>query len=109
MSLVHSWFRLQWALSCPNPVGLIPVVLIAAGSTFLLGFVIERICRLLNVTSNVTATLVLLGTLKNYGLAAGISLALFERETALPATVSTIFMIIYIIWLNYKTGRQKRE
>ncbi len=85
-----------------NPIGLIPVFLIAACSTFALGFVIERIAILLKVKADITTSLVLLGTLKNYGLAAGVSLALFGSETALPATVSTIFMIIYIIWLGYK-------
>ncbi|MCF8127879.1 MAG: hypothetical protein K9N10_05165 [Deltaproteobacteria bacterium] len=53
----------------------------------------------------VTKSMVLLATLKNYGMAAGISLALFDRETAVPATVATIFMIIYIIRLNYKTTK----
>lgn len=91
-----------------NPVGLIPVILIAVCSTFVLGFVLERISVLLKVDSKITTTLVLLGTLKNYGLAAGIALALFSRETALPATVSTIFMIVYIIWLNFRTRRAER-
>ncbi len=90
-----------------NPVGLLPVVLIAACSTFLLGFILERICVLLAIKTAVTKSIVLLGTLKNYGMAAGISLALFSRETALPATVSTIFMIIYIIWLNHRARRLK--
>ncbi len=87
-----------------NPVGLIPVVLIAVATTFILGFVIEWIGKIAKLDQEITTSLVLLGTLKNYGLAAGIALALFGKETALPATVSTIFMIIYIIWLNFKTG-----
>ena len=50
-------------------------------------------------------SLVLLGTLKNYGIAGGLALTLFSRKTALPATVSSVFMIVYIIWLDFK----KRE
>ncbi len=92
-----------------NPVGLVPVILIAVCSTFVLGLILERICALLKVDTNIATTLVLLGTLKNYGLAAGIALLLFGKETALPATVSTIFMIIYVIWLNYKTHRGRTE
>jgi len=88
-----------------DPVGLLPVVLIAACSTFLMGFVLEKFCEIFKVGTAVTKSIVLLGTLKNYGMAAGISLALFGRKTALPATVSTIFMIIYIIWLNYRTKK----
>ena len=55
-------------------------------------------------------SLILLGTQKNTGLAAGLALALFSEKTAVPATVSTIFMIVYIIWLSlqqrwkHKTG-----
>jgi BASS family bile acid:Na+ symporter len=88
-----------------DPIGLMPVVLIALCTTFLLGFLLERICVFLKTDPAATTTIVLLGTLKNYGLAAGIALALFERETALPATVSTIFMIVYVIWLNFRTRK----
>jgi hypothetical protein len=31
-----------------------------------------------------------------------LALALFSKQTAVPATVSVIFMIVYIIWLGYK-------
>jgi BASS family bile acid:Na+ symporter len=52
-------------------------------------------------------SLVLLGTIKNYGLAGGLSLALFSTQTAVPATVSTIFMTVYIAWLGMKSkGRE---
>ena len=90
-----------------NPAAVLPVVVIAASTTFLLGFFLEKICAFFNIEAAVTKSVVLLGTLKNYGMAAGISLALFSRETALPATVSTIFMIMYFIWLNYKTKNPK--
>ncbi|MBI5966494.1 MAG: hypothetical protein HY882_01365 [Deltaproteobacteria bacterium] len=33
---------------------------------------------------------------------AGLALALFSDQTAIPATVSTIFMIVYIIWLSFQ-------
>jgi bile acid:Na+ symporter, BASS family len=48
---------------------------------------------------------VLLGTLKNYGLAGGLALSFFDTKTALPSTVSVVFMIIYIIWLEFKKIR----
>ncbi len=44
----------------------------------------------------------LLGTLKNYGLAGGLALSFFDTKTALPSTVSVVFMIIYIIWLEFQ-------
>ena len=52
-------------------------------------------------------SLVLLGTLKNYGIAGGLALALFSKEAASPSTVSSVFMIIYIIWLEWKLHRGK--
>jgi BASS family bile acid:Na+ symporter len=50
-------------------------------------------------------SLVLLGTLKNYGIAGGLALALFSKKTAIPATVSSVFMIVYIIWLDFQKRR----
>jgi BASS family bile acid:Na+ symporter len=70
-----------------------------------LGWVIEKIGLLFRIDPDTITSLVLLGTLKNYGLAAGLSLALFSEQTAVPATVSSIFLIIYIIWLGFKKRR----
>ena len=50
----------------------------------------------------------LLGTLKNYGIAGGLALTLFSRKTALPAAVSSVFMIVYIIWLDLKKRRMEQ-
>ena len=49
-----------------------------------------------------TNRLRLLGTLKNYGLAAGLALSLFSKEKALPAAVFMIFMMPYLAWLDFK-------
>jgi BASS family bile acid:Na+ symporter len=89
-----------------QPLSLAPVAAIALASTFVLGEVIERVARLCRLAPDTTVSLVLLGTLKNYGLAGGLALSLFGQQTAVPATVSTIFMIIYIIWLGFKRRRQ---
>jgi bile acid:Na+ symporter, BASS family len=86
-----------------QPSSLMPVALIALASTFLLGWGIERLGRFFQVRPQALISLVLLGTLKNYGLAGGLALALFSKETAVPATVSTVFMIVYIIWLGFKS------
>lgn len=85
-----------------QPLSLLPVAAIAIASTFLLGWIIESVGDLFHIDPRTVSSLVLLGTLKNYGLAAGLSLTLFSRQTALPATVSTIFLIVYIIWLGFK-------
>jgi BASS family bile acid:Na+ symporter len=88
-----------------QPLLIAPVALIALASTFLLGFGIEAIGRLLGVGREKMISLMLLGTHKNTGLAAGLALTLFSDKTALPATVSTIFMIVYLIWLSLKGRR----
>ena len=85
-----------------QPLSLLPVFLIAVCCTFLWGEVIERLCRWRGLEQPLTVSLILLGTLKNYGLAGGLALTLFSTQTSVPAAVSTVFMIVYIIWLNAK-------
>jgi len=93
---------LNQAIFLDQPLSLLPTATIALASTFLLGFVIHGVGRLFRAESKKMTSLLLLGTQKNTGLAAGLALALFNDQTAIPATVSTIFMIVYIIWLSFK-------
>jgi BASS family bile acid:Na+ symporter len=85
-----------------RPLSILPVFLVALASIFLLGFIIDRIGRLLRIEPPKRLSLVLLGTHKNTGLAAGLALTLLGERTALPATVSTVFMIVYIVWLSFR-------
>lgn len=79
--------------------------LIALGSTFFLGFIINSLFRLWHIDHPMRINLVLLGTHKNTGLAGGIALALYSEKTALPATITTIFMLVYVIWLSFQARR----
>lgn len=85
-----------------RPDSLIVVAIIAVLSMFLLGWLIERVARLAKLSDEVTTSLTLLGTLKNYGIAGGIALTLFSKEAAMPSTVSAVIMILYVIWLEYR-------
>jgi BASS family bile acid:Na+ symporter len=85
-----------------HPWSLMPVALIAVASTFLLGWGIERTGRFFRIEEKTLTSLVLLGTLKNYGVAGGMALALFSEKTSVPSTVASVFMIIYFIWLEFK-------
>lgn len=85
-----------------RPMTLVPAAIIALASTFFMGWVIERVGRLTRVDSRTIITLVLLGTQKNTGLAAGLALTLFSEKTAVPATITTIFMLVYMIWLSFR-------
>lgn len=85
-----------------RPFSILPVFLVALAAIFLLGWTIERTGRLFKIDPPKRLSLVLLGTHKNTGLAAGLALTLLGERTALPATVSTVFMIVYVIWLSIK-------
>jgi BASS family bile acid:Na+ symporter len=100
--LTYTIVGLNRELILNQPLSLSPVVFIALLSTFLLGWGIEKAGALLHVPQKVLTSLVLLGTLKNYGLAGGLALALFSKKTSMPATVSTVFMIVHIIWLEFR-------
>jgi len=92
-----------------QPELLAPVALVALLSTFVWGEVIARSGRRLGLAAPTATSLVLLGTLKNYGLSGGLALTLFDTKTAVPATVSTVFMIIYIIWLGWQGRRREKR
>ena len=100
--VMYTIVGLNRELFLQQPLTLTPVVVIALASTFLLGWLIEQAGRLFPIDRATLTSLVLLGTLKNYGIAGGLALTLFSRKTALPATVSSVFMIVYIIWLDFK-------
>ena len=90
-----------------QPLSLLPVAMISVASTFILGWIIEVVSKIARLDNKKTISMVLLGTLKNYGLAGGLALSFFDTKTALPSTVSVISMIVYIIWLDFKQNRFK--
>jgi BASS family bile acid:Na+ symporter len=85
-----------------EPSMIAPVAVIIFAGTFILGFLIEKAGYLLQVDRKTIISLVLLGTMKNQGIAGGLALSLFSREAALPAAVSTIIMIVFFIWLDIR-------
>jgi len=100
--LVYTIVGLNRDVFVGRPLSLLPVGAIALASTFVLGFGIEFFGRLLRIDRGTNVSLVLLGTVKNYGLSAGLALALFGKATAVPSTVSSVFFIVYVIWLNVR-------
>ncbi len=85
-----------------RPLDLVFIAAIAVASTFLLGLVIEKICVFYRIPKEKIIALLLLGTLKNYVLAGGIALAVFNKQAAPPAIVFIFVMFIYEIWLKSK-------
>ena len=100
--IVYTIIGLNRELFFDRPLALVPPALIALTSTFLLGLGIEGVGRLLRVHPQTITSLVLLGTHKNTGLAAGLALTLFTQKTAVPATITTVFMLVYIVWLSFR-------
>jgi len=81
---------------------LLTVALICLIITFILGLLIDWICSLIHIPIDTRTSLVLLGTLKNQAMAGGLALTLFTQEASLPAAVSSVIMIFYVIWLDFK-------
>ncbi len=103
--VLYSIVGINQNLIFARPLMLAPLVLVVLAATFLLGFIIEKIGVLAKVDKKNVISLVLLGTLKNQGIAGGIAIALFEKEAALPSAVYSIFMILYVMWLDLRRRR----
>jgi len=88
-----------------RPLSIVPVAGVVFATTFVLGWVIERTCILFKVDKKNIISLVLQGTLKNQGIAGGMAIALFEKEAAVPSAIYSIFMILYIIWLDWRKSK----
>ena len=88
-----------------RPLDVVFMFVIAAVSTFLLGFIINLVGNYYGTAKEKISSLVFLGTMKNYGLAGAIALNVFNKQAALPALVFSVVMFVYTIWLKYKMGR----
>jgi bile acid:Na+ symporter, BASS family len=85
-----------------RPLTIVPIAGVVFATTFVLGWAIQKTCVLFKADKKNIISLVLQGTLKNQGIAGGLALALFEKEAALPSAVYSIFMIFYIMWLDWR-------
>ena len=96
---------LNRSLILGQPGSLIPVFIVLICATFLLGFLIDWVLSLLHIPQETRTSLALLGTIKNQGVAGGLALVLFGQEAALPAAVSAVVMIFYVLWLDFLKRR----
>jgi BASS family bile acid:Na+ symporter len=92
-----------------DPAMLLAPMVIALFCTFGLGGAISGVARLFGLGREITVSLVMLGTLKNAALAGGLALSLFNKQTAVPATVCAIFLIVYFIWLSFWEERSRKR
>ena len=105
--VVYTSVGLNREVLLSQPLSLIPAAVITVATTFLLGYLIERAGRVIQLDPKKVVSMVLLGTSKNAGFAAGLALTLFDRQTAIPSTIQTIFMLSYVIFLDLKKRRTR--
>ncbi len=84
-----------------HPDLLILISAIAILRTFVSGHLIDLLSRGLKVDPKRRVSYVLFGSYKNLGLAAAISLMLFNERAAIPAAIATPFEFLFLIWFNY--------
>ncbi|TFF91825.1 hypothetical protein EU546_08140 [Candidatus Thorarchaeota archaeon] len=100
--IVYTIVGLNNEVFLSDPLSLVPLAVIVACGTFVMGYVAERIGEWLEVGPDKTMSLVLLGTSKNSGFAAGLAITLFSVESTVPSTITTVFMLLYFIFLDLK-------
>lgn len=84
---------------------LLVIVIIALVSTFFFAFIIRKIGFYFRINEKRITSLLLMGTMKDCGLAGGIALILFGRKVALPSLIFAVFTFVYINWLKYRISR----
>lgn len=103
--VLYSMIGINRNLIFSNPWTIVPIAAIGFGTTFVLGWVIQKTCVLCMVNKKNIISFVLQGTLKNQGIAGSLAIALFEKEAALPSAIYSILMIVYIMWLDWQKKR----
>ncbi len=74
---------------------------IAILRTFVSGHLIDLLARVLRVDEKRRISYVLFGSYKNLGLAAALSLLLFNERAAIPSALTIPFEFLFLIWLTY--------
>jgi BASS family bile acid:Na+ symporter len=100
--ILYTMIGLNHSIILNRSTTLLTVVFISVITTFILGFLIDWVCSLFHIPRETRTSLVLLGTLKNQALAGGLALTLFAKEASLPAAASSMIMVVYFIWLDFK-------
>jgi len=80
---------------------LLKITIIAIAISFILGYAIELIAKVLHVDQATNVSLILMGTKKNYGLASVIALTLLSERAAIPGTICLVFAILHTVWLSF--------
>lgn len=85
------------------PLDILLIFVVAFAAVFLVTLALMLVARFFKVSPATISSLLLLGTMKNYGLAGGIALFIFNNEVALPALIFSVFMFLNLIWLKFRS------
>lgn len=103
------FFIVFYALAAHNahlirqwPAELTLTALLAFATVFLPTLTLVFIGLFHKISRPTISSLLLLGTMKNCGLAGGIALYIFNNEAALPALIFSVFMFLNTIWLKFR-------
>ncbi len=98
------FFIVFYALAASNsslirewPVEIILISVLAFSVIFLISIVLMLIGWFYKISPPKITSLMLLGTMKNYGLAGGVALFIFSHEAALPALIFSVFMFSQVV------------
>jgi len=87
---------------------LLKIAIIAIATTFVLGYAIELIARAFHTNQATSISLILMGTMKNYGLAGVIALTLFSGRASIPGSICIVFAILRTLWLGFHFKKPTR-
>ncbi|MCB2190433.1 MAG: hypothetical protein KQI62_02650 [Deltaproteobacteria bacterium] len=90
-----------------EPWALLHLIFLALASSLILGELVMWVARRRGVRLRRAKALMMIASMKNYGLASGLCLALFGSAAAVPTTVATIVFVPYLLWISWrlKVGR----
>lgn len=98
------FFIVFYALAASNsnlirewPLEIILISVLAFSVIFLISVVLVLIGWFYKISPPKITSLMLLGTMKNYGLAGGVAMYVFSHEAALPALIFSVFMFAQVI------------
>ena len=90
-----------------QPQVLLLTALVAIGSNFGLALLLELVLRRMQIKRRALVSYILMGTLKNTGLAAATALALLGERASVPGAVASAVSVLYLLWLGVRwKGRE---
>jgi len=85
---------------------LLKLAIIAIVASFGLSYAIEFTANAFNARQPTIISFILMGAMKNFGLASGILLTLFSERATIPSSIMVVFFLLRTIWLSFRFKKQ---